>query len=547
MKTMKTINIRTLFHCILICCLLSCGTTILTGCADGEHMDEYQVNNNEKEQPEDEPLSDEISKKLESIPGVSDVEIQLSQKDENVRGYYFYVTQLVDHSDPSKGTFGQRCFLSFKGNDSPVVLETEGYHMEDSLDNIFAGDLPVYLNANYLSIEHRYFGKSLPEPYEDIDFTYLYTDQAAADLHAIVTLMQKHLFPRKNKWVATGTSKGGITTTLYAYYSDMYGWDDIDLYVPFCAPFITGTKEACANDIIGKYILNTCGNGYPAGSSEELARQRLQAIPAAICNNKPLRDACLTQFHQTESQYYTDIYDHYQGEQLEKAATAGVLHTFYENLFDKFSYVQYSLWASYVPDIAKAIAPTATEQDIAAVVDFVFLDYEGLQKRINRDQETSAALRSILSDQNILKLRKEVPTMPYFVQAFRELGSYTFDYSLVDGTWLTPQFAYEVGYLECVACQYSGHYHGQWDGGKLMTDVRNWSFIVNSKPIIFVYSYNDPWTGAAISDYAANPSRKVWKVTNLIGTHSPRFLDKTLCDEQASKAIKDAIYTVLGL
>lgn len=545
MKTMKTINIRTLFHCILICCLLSCGTTILTGCADGEHMDEYQVNNNDKEQPEDEPLSDEISKKLESIPGVSDVEIQLSQKDENVRGYYFYVTQLVDHSDPSKGTFGQRCFLSFKGNDSPVVLETEGYHMVDSLDNIFAGDLPVYLNANYLSIEHRYFGKSLPEPYEDLDFTYLYTDQAAADLHAIVTLMQKHLFPRKNKWVATGTSKGGITTTLYAYYSDMYGWDDIDLYVPFCAPFITGTKEACVNDIIGQYILTTCGNGYPKGSIEDEARQRLLAIPAAICTNETLRDACLAKFHVNDPNYYTEIYESYQGEQLEKAATAGVISTFYQNLFDKFSAIQYSRWASYVPDPIKAIVPTATDEDIYNVVDFVFLDNKELEKRINK--QTSASLRSVMSDQDLLKMRTEDPTMPYYVQAARELGSYTFNYSMVDGTWLTPQFAYEVGYMECVDSRFCGRYQGQWDGGKLMTDVRNWSLTVSSKPIIFIYSYNDPWTGAAISDSAANPSRKVWKVINLIGTHTPCFLDKSLCDEQASKTIKDAIYTVLGL
>lgn len=543
---MKTINIKTLFHCMLVCCLLSFGTPFLTGCADSEHMDEILVNNN-NEQPEDEPLSDEISKKLESIPGITSVEIQVSEKDKNVRGYSFCVTQQTDHSDPSKGTFDQRCFLFFKGYDSPVVLGTEGYQINDSIDNIHTDDLTKYLKANYLTVEHRYFGKSLPEPFEDLDFTYLYTDQAAADLHAIVTLMQQHLFPRNNKWVATGTSKSGISTALYAYYSDKNGWNDIDLYVPFCAPFITGTKEECVNNIIGKYLLTTCGNGYPKGSIEDEARQRLLAIPAAICNNEPLRDACLIRFHQDSPSYYTDIYERYQGELLEKAATAGIIQRYYDNLFGKFSYVQYSSWASYVPDIDKAIAPTATDKDIADVVDFVFLDDIELEKRINSDQQSSTSLRSVMNDQELLEFRKEKPTMPYFVQAFRELGSYTFDYSMVDGTWLTPQFAYEVGYMECVANEFSGRYHGQWDGGKLMTDVRNWAFSVSSKPIIFVYSYNDPWTGAAISDDAANPSRKVWKVTNMIGTHAPNFLDKSLCDEEASKTIKDAIYTVLGL
>ena len=98
------------------------------------------------------------------------------------------------------------------------MLDTEGYFLQDSLDNTeVRQDLVKYLKANYISIEHRYFGTSLPEDFENTDFTYLYTDQAAADMHNVVTLLQKHLFPRTNKWVATGVSKSGITSALYAY------------------------------------------------------------------------------------------------------------------------------------------------------------------------------------------------------------------------------------------------------------------------------------------------------------------------------------------
>jgi len=97
-----------------------------------------------------------------------------------------------------------------------------------------------------------------------------------------------------------------------------------------------------------------------------------------------------------------------------------------------------------------------------------------------------------------------------------------------------------------INCEFSGRYYGQWDGGKLMTAVHQWAK-QTTKPLIFVYSYNDPWTGGAITDEAADPSRHVWKVINKIGTHSPQFLDEKNCDKEASQTIQNAIKTVLGI
>ena len=226
------------------------------------------------------PTSDEITQKLEKIPGISDATIAYSEKNPDKYGYYFNVEQLKDHKNPKGGTFKQRCYLKFKDWDRPVVLDTEGYALPDSVHEIHdEQDLVKYLKANYITVEHRYFGTSLPEDFDNTDFTYLYTDQAAADLHNVVTLLQKHLFPRTNKWVATGVSKSGITSALYAYYSDKNGWNDIDLFMPFCAPFIRGTEESCMEMTAGTYLINVCGNGYPAGSDEAVAYQRLRAIP----------------------------------------------------------------------------------------------------------------------------------------------------------------------------------------------------------------------------------------------------------------------------
>ena len=545
---MKTIHIRQSVNALLALCLLMCGTLLLAGCAKDAHMDEYIPTDNQPGTDPVPPLSDEVSKKLETIPGVSDVYIQVT-KDGKERGYYFSVEQQIDHynSDDNR-TFKQRCFLDFESYTAPVVLETLGYNMTDSIDYFVEADLQKHLKANFLQVEHRYFGGSLPEALENTDFTYLYTNQAACDLHAVVTLLQKHLFPRTNKWVATGNSKGGITTTLYAYYSDQYGWNDIDLFVPFCAPFIAGSTTSCLDDNVGKYILSTCGNGYAAGSTEAIAYQYLCNIPAAISSNQVLREVCLRRFHQDNSNLYLTLLSTYSGNQLEKAATAGVIHTFYSNLFNKFSYIQYGLWAKYVPDPAKATAEGASDKYIDAVADFVFQTYEELEKQIIKDQKNSKAMRRApMTDQDIISLRKSQKTMPYEIQAYRELGSYVYNYSWVDGTYLTQQFATDATYPTTIDYMYGTRYAGQWDGGKLMTAVRAWTKTVSTKPIIFVYSYNDPWTGSAIDNDAANASRKVWKVINLVGTHSDRFLETSACNPEATKAIKDAISTVLGL
>ncbi len=546
---MKMMKIRQYVNYTMVFCLLAWGSQFLTGCAESDHLDEYQYDNTPKEPGDPEkPTSDEITQKLEKIPGISDATIAYSEKNPDKYGYYFNVEQLKDHKNPKGGTFKQRCYLKFKDWDRPVVLDTEGYALPDSVHEIHdEQDLVKYLKANYITVEHRYFGTSLPEDFDNTDFTYLYTDQAAADLHNVVTLLQKHLFPRTNKWVATGVSKSGITSALYAYYSDKNGWNDIDLFMPFCAPFIRGTEESCMEMTAGTYLINVCGNGYPAGSDEAVAYQRLRAIPAAISSNKALRDACLRKYHQNSPNEYKELLQYYEGAQLEKAATAGVICTFYNNLFGDFSYIQFSSWAKYVPDPAKAIAPTADESDIEAVVDFVFMDERELMKYIIKNSQKSVGRRAALDDNGIIALRKSEKEMPYYLQAYRELGSYCCDYSLVDGSYLTKKLAEEVGNLSSVENMFSKRYPGQWDGSKLMTSVHQWAATTTTQPIIFIYSYNDPWTANAIEDTEINPSRKVWKVINLIGTHSYEFLSKDKCDEAASKAIKDVIKSVLNI
>jgi len=170
--------------------------------------------------------------------------------------YELSVKQPVDHSDASKGFFHQRVFLSHRGFNLPTVMITEGYDRPKNRIN----ELTELLNGNQILIEHRYFGKSIPDT---LDYNYLTLKQVTNDLHHIKELF-KDIY--QNKWLATGRSKGGATTLFYRYFYPK----DVDVSVNYVGPInnafedkriykfldTVGTK-ACRNKIesFQRYLL----------------------------------------------------------------------------------------------------------------------------------------------------------------------------------------------------------------------------------------------------------------------------------------------------
>lgn len=136
--------------------------------------------------------------------------------------YELRIKQPLDHSDVKKGHFYQRVFLSHKGFDQPTIMVTEGYDRSSNRVN----ELTTLLEGNQLLIEHRYFGKSMPD---SLDYTYLTLKQVTADLHRINSLF-KDIY--KGKWVSTGVSKGGATTLFYRYFYP----EDVDVSVNYVGP-----------------------------------------------------------------------------------------------------------------------------------------------------------------------------------------------------------------------------------------------------------------------------------------------------------------------
>ena len=122
--------------------------------------------------------------------------------------YQLKVKQPIDHTNPSKGFFYQKVYLTHRGFDRPTVIITEGYNRGQN--RIY--ELTDLLNANQLDVEHRFFGESIPEP---LNYQYLNLKQATADLHHIRQLFSK-IYTKK--WISTGISKGGATTIFYRYF-----------------------------------------------------------------------------------------------------------------------------------------------------------------------------------------------------------------------------------------------------------------------------------------------------------------------------------------
>ncbi|MFT5750443.1 MAG: hypothetical protein ACI93S_001726 [Ancylomarina sp.] len=157
---------------------------------------------------------------LSELPNVSIAKIE---GDTTFTEYYeMWFTQPIDHEKPELGSFKQRVLLGHHDLSKPMVVEIQGYNIWTEK----AGELSKLIDANQLTIEHRYFKQSRPD---SLQWDKLTIKQAAADQHAVIQALKKIY---KNKWISTGISKGGQTTIYHRYFYP----NDVDISVPYVAP-----------------------------------------------------------------------------------------------------------------------------------------------------------------------------------------------------------------------------------------------------------------------------------------------------------------------
>jgi len=152
---------------------------------------------------------------------------KLSAEKGNVR-FLLSVRQQTDHADAEAGIFYQRVYLHHRGFDKPTLINTNGYNLSQGKH-----ELVDMLDANYVSVEHRYFGPSTPKSRE---WRYLTIEQAAGDYHHIRGILGQIY---QQPWVSTGISKGGETCTYYRHFFP----EDVVATVPYVAPFPEGLKD----------------------------------------------------------------------------------------------------------------------------------------------------------------------------------------------------------------------------------------------------------------------------------------------------------------
>ncbi len=121
------------------------------------------------------------------------------------------------------------------------MLQATGYVLFSLLYGYQYIDEPTMLiGGNQISVEHRFFSPSRPEP---ADWTQLTIEQAAADQHRVVELL-KPIYG--GKWISTGASKGGMTSV---YHRRFYP-GDVDATVAYVAPLSFSFADARYADFL---------------------------------------------------------------------------------------------------------------------------------------------------------------------------------------------------------------------------------------------------------------------------------------------------------
>lgn len=454
-------------------------------------------------EPDPDPVEEPVKtaeELLADIPGVTILQTTKDKNDEDITVFYF--EQPIDHTDPSAGTFQQYCVLHYKGPDHVTVLHTQGYSTKNPQDFKQLG-LAKNLDANFIEVEHRYYEHSLVNYEEGVTdctgdyWKYNTAAQSTADLHAVVTALKAtNCF--KGKWVSTGKSKNGILTSLYAYYYP----NDIDVYVPFCAPFCASEEDVR----VGEWV--TQRSGLDNGQETELRRQIWAAFYRMI-RDEALREEISAIDNLTRKVNNTV-----------ESSMNYVLNEFMRNMFYKFCYYNIDLWDDVIPreeynhsaevyyrfatlgsddfekqlnELREVLGLELEEIDGDDVSDdLLLIDGDG-----ESDDDTPATSRRAPQK---LKLKKLLEVI-YHVHAATELGHFVFDWSVLpddypakDVQWLKKQYG---------IVPINERYNVEYDGGKLMNDFL--AFMRNNRnkdkcKMLFIYGSNDPWSGAAIPD-----------------------------------------------
>jgi hypothetical protein len=169
----------------------------------------------------------DILEKLNSISEISAREI--TPQNGFKRQFEVYITQPLNHQNPSGSKFQQRIFISHIDESAPVVFMPSGY----SSSPVKVAEISNPLHANQVYVAHRFMIGARPS---GLDWQYLTIEQASNDFHRVVEVL-KRIFT--GAWISYGVSKNGQA----ALYHRRYFPDDVVGTIALSASLSLGIED----------------------------------------------------------------------------------------------------------------------------------------------------------------------------------------------------------------------------------------------------------------------------------------------------------------
>ncbi|TBU33004.1 peptidase S28, partial [Dichomitus squalens] len=184
----------------------------------------------------------------------------------------YYFDQLIDHNNPSLGTFKQRYWHTYEFYESggPIVLFTPGESNADGYSGYLTnrtinGQIAQQQNGSAIVLEHRFYGLSNPYPDLSVASLKVHTIQQAIDdleyFAKNVKLPQPNgdkVAPGQAPWVLVGGSYSGALTSwtvvnkpnlFQAAYASSAVVESITDYWGYFQPILEYMPSNCSADV----------------------------------------------------------------------------------------------------------------------------------------------------------------------------------------------------------------------------------------------------------------------------------------------------------
>ncbi|EPS30153.1 hypothetical protein POX_b02836 [Penicillium oxalicum] len=200
--------------------------------------------------------------------------------------------QLIDHKNPSLGTFSQRYWWSsewWAGEGSPVILFTPGEEAADQYtgyltNKTLTGRYAQEVKGAVVMIEHRYWGDS--SPYKELtteNLQALTLENSIADLNYFARNVKLPFDTNSSSnaqnapWVMSGGSYSGALAawtestapgTFWAYHASSAPVEAIYDYWQYFSPVQQGMPQNCSRDV--SRVIDHIDKIYRSGSEKKM-------------------------------------------------------------------------------------------------------------------------------------------------------------------------------------------------------------------------------------------------------------------------------------